>query len=49
MLAIDIYKTFYGRSGFEGVGQAKAVLFSIIVGGIALLQLYLTKGKEQEY
>ena len=49
MLALDIYKTFYGRSGFEGVGQAKAVLFSIIVGGIALLQLYLTKGKEQEY
>lgn len=49
MLALDIYKTFYGRSGFEGVGQAKAVLFSIIVGGIALLQLYLTKGREQEY
>lgn len=49
MLALDIYKTFYGRSGFEGVGQAKAVLFSVIVGGIALLQLYLTKGKEQEY
>ncbi len=49
MLALDIYKTFYGRSGYEGVGQAKAVLFSLIVGGIALLQLYLTKKKEQEY
>ena len=49
MLALDIYKTFYGRSGFEGVGQAKAVLFSVIVGGIALLQLYLTRRKEQEY
>ena len=49
MLALDIYRTFYGRSGYEGVGQAKAVLFSIIVGGIALLQLYLTKKKEQEY
>lgn len=49
MLALDIYKTFYGRSGYEGVGQAKAVIFSLIVGGIALLQLYLTKKKEQEY
>ena len=49
MLALDIYKTFYGRSGFEGVGQAKAVIFSIIVGCIALLQLYLTRKKEQEY
>lgn len=49
MLALDIYKTFYGRSGFEGVGQAKAVIFALIVGGIALLQLYLTRRKEQEY
>ncbi len=49
MLALDIYKTFYGRSGYEGVGQAKAVIFSLIVGGIALLQLYLTRRKEQEY
>ncbi len=48
MLALDIYKTFYARSGFEGVGQAKAVLFSILVGGIALLQLYLTKRQEQD-
>ncbi len=48
MLALDIYKTFYARSGFEGVGQAKAVLFSILVGGIALLQLYLTRRKEQD-
>ncbi len=48
MLALDIYKTFYARSGFEGVGQAKAVIFSILVGGIALLQLYLTKRQEQD-
>ena len=39
MLALDIYNTFYGRSGFEGVGQAKAVLFFIVVAVIALGQL----------
>lgn len=49
MLALDIYKTFYGRSGYEGVGQAKAVVFSLLVAVIALLQLYLTRRKEQEY
>ncbi len=48
MLALDIYKTFYGRSGFEGVGQAKAVIFSLLVAVIALLQLYFTRRKEQE-
>ena len=26
MLALDIYNTFYGRVGYEGVGQAKACL-----------------------
>lgn len=46
MMALDIYQTFYGRSGYEGVGQAKAVIFSLIVAGIALLQLYLTRRKE---
>lgn len=46
MLALDIYNTFYGRNGWEGVGQAKAVLFSIIVAAIALTQLYLSKRKE---
>ena len=48
MLALDIYKTFYGRSGFEGVGQAKAVLFFIVVAVIALGQLVLTRRKEVE-
>ena len=48
MLALDIYNTFYGRSGFEGVGQAKAVLFFIIVAIIALSQLALTRSKEVE-
>ena len=48
MLALDIYTTFYGRSGFEGVGQAKAVLFFIVVAVIALGQLVLTRRKEVE-
>ena len=48
MLALDIYSTFYGRTGFEGVGQAKAVLFFIIVAAIALTQLLITRSKEVE-
>lgn len=48
MLALDIFNTFYGRSGFEGVGQAKAVLFFIVVAVIALGQLVLTRRKEVE-
>ena len=31
MLALDIFNTFYGRNGYEGVGQAKAVMFFIFV------------------
>ena len=48
MLALDIYNTFYGRTGFEGVGQAKAVIFFLVVGLIALLQLYFTRRREVE-
>ncbi|MBO5210921.1 MAG: sugar ABC transporter permease [Clostridia bacterium] len=48
MLALDIYETFYGRVGYEGVGQAKAVIFFIIVAAIALTQLVLTRRKEVE-
>ena len=48
MVALDIYNTFYSRSGYEGVGQAKAVIFFIIVAVIALVQLYLTRRKEVE-
>lgn len=48
MLALDIYKTFYNKVGFEGVGQAKAVVFFIIVTGIAMLQLRMTRSKEVE-
>lgn len=48
MLALDIYNTFYGRNGYEGVGQAKAVLFFLIVAAIALVQLVLTRRREVE-
>ncbi len=46
MLALNIFNTFYGRTGAEGIGQAKAVIFFLIVAVIALLQLYLTRRKE---
>ncbi len=49
MLALNIYNTFYGRTGWQGVGQAKAVMFFIIVAVIALLQLRLTRSKEVEH
>lgn len=48
MVALDIYNTFYGRIGYEGVGQAKAVVFFLIVALIALAQLKFTRGKEVE-
>lgn len=48
MLALDIFNTFYGRNGYEGVGQAKAVVFFIFVAIIVLLQLRLTRNKEVE-
>ncbi len=46
MLALNIFNTFYGRTGYEGVGQAKAVIFFIIVVAICMIQLYATKSKE---
>ena len=48
MLALDIYTTFYNRNGWEGVGQAKAVIFFVLVGILALSQLYFTRSKEVE-
>lgn len=48
MVALDIYNTFYSRVGYEGVGQAKAVIFFIIVAIISLLQLKITRRKEVE-
>ncbi len=46
MLALNIFDTFYGRTGWEGVGQAKAVIFFILVAVIALVQLRATRSKE---
>lgn len=48
MMALNIYNTFYGRIGWQGVGQAKAVVFFIIVAFLAFLQLKFTNRKEIE-
>lgn len=48
MLALDIYNTFYGRLGYEGVGQAKAVIFFLMVAIVAFIQLRATRSKEVE-
>ena len=48
MLALNIYNTFYARAGadWKGIGQAKAVIFFILVVAIALIQLKATRSKE---
>lgn len=48
LLALNIYDTFYARSGpmWKGIGQAKAVVFFILVVAIALIQLRATSSKE---
>ena len=48
MLAYNIYNTFYARSGaqWKGLGQAKAVLFCILVVAISMFQLRATRSKE---
>ncbi|MCI5957147.1 MAG: sugar ABC transporter permease [Clostridiales bacterium] len=46
MVALNIYNSFYLNSNSRGVGQAKAVLFFILVAAIALLQLRATHSKE---
>lgn len=48
MLALDIYTTFYGRNGYEGVGQAKAVMFFLFVALVVLLQLRASRSQEVE-
>ena len=51
MLALNIYNTFYARSGpqWKGIGQAKAVIFFILVVVISLTQLYATRSKEVQH
>ena len=48
LIALNIYNTFYVRSGaqWKGIGQAKAVIFCIIVVIISLIQLRATRSKE---
>ena len=45
-LALNIFNTFYTLVGWQGVGQAKAVVFFILVVGLGLLQLRMTRSKE---
>ena len=49
MLAMNIVDTMFSRNGFEGVGQAKAVVFFLIVAFIAYMQIKLTSEKEVEH
>ena len=48
MLALNIYQNFYARSGaaWKGIGQAKAVVFCLMVIVISLVQLRATRSKE---
>ncbi len=46
MLALNIYSSFYENATNRGVGQAKAVLFFILVAAISLIQLRATRKKE---
>lgn len=47
MLALNIYNTFYGsNTSAQGVAQAKAVVFFVLVAGLGLLQLAYTRKKE---
>ena len=54
LLALDIYKTFYDHTGLKlaewhGTGQAKAVVFFVILAAIAFVQLRATRQKEVEH
>ncbi len=54
LLALDIYKTFYDHTGLKlaqwhGMGQAKAVIFFILVAVIAFIQLRATRQKEVDH
>lgn len=54
LLALDIYKTFYDHTGLKisqwhGMGQAKAVIFFLLVAIIAFVQLKATRKREVEH
>ncbi len=48
MLALNIYQTFYARAGaqWKGLGQAKAVIFCLLVVIISMAQLRATRSRE---
>ena len=48
MLALNIYRTFYSRAGaqWKGLGQAKAVIFCVLVVLVSFAQLRATKSRE---
>lgn len=47
MLALNIFNTFYGSNlASQGVAQAKAVVFFILVAGLGIGQLAITRRKE---
>ncbi|MDI9628166.1 MAG: sugar ABC transporter permease [Acidobacteriota bacterium] len=48
MVALNIVNTFFTRVGVEGVGQAKAMVFFLLVSGLAFLQLRATRRQEVE-
>ena len=48
MVALNIVKTMFNRVGAEGVGQAKAVIFVVVVVAIAMFQLRATRSREVE-
>lgn len=48
MVALNIVNTMFNRIGVEGVGQAKAVIFVLVVIVFALIQLRVTRSREVE-
>ena len=46
LLALNIFQTMYGMQGWQGVGQAKAVLFFLLVAAIALVQNKISRSRE---
>lgn len=48
MVALNIVDTMFNRTGVEGVGQAKAVIFVVVVIMFALFQLRATRSREVE-
>ena len=49
MMALNIFNTFYGRTGWEGVGQAKAVLFFVLVLSLIHISYWKFEGEDGNY